>query len=80
MRVSLIFSLIIGVITLLFLGKEVLRDNFLTKPNTIKIIGDQKLVVHLQKDKNFNLHRANSVLGILKKHSSLIGLFTSCTK
>ncbi|KAF2895090.1 hypothetical protein ILUMI_11078, partial [Ignelater luminosus] len=56
------------------------RENFLTKPNYAHIGGDQGATEHLQKDKEFTVHRASSFISIFKKHPSLMKIFTPCRK
>lgn len=49
-------------------------------PDQVKIVGDMDAKEYLERDSEFTLHRVSSMLGIFRKHPSLIKMFTSGTK
>ncbi|GJQ75925.1 hypothetical protein Trydic_g17984 [Trypoxylus dichotomus] len=56
------------------------RENFLTKPNEVKVTGEPQSKDHLPGSSSFAEHRINSLMNILRQDASLMRLFTSGTK
>lgn len=65
---------------LLLLEPKPSRDNFLTKPNELRIAGDPQSREHLTGSPSFTARRINDLMKILRKDASLMRLFTSGTK
>ncbi|XP_018333092.1 uncharacterized protein LOC112904709 [Agrilus planipennis] len=63
---------------LLIYGEE--RDDFLNKPNEVKVVGDKNAKEHLQRTSEFTFTRASSLLKMFDGRPDLIRMFTAGSK